>query len=262
MDHPCPPSRITLRNGHVVCNPAFSPGNGHTVNSSGHVQPHLAQFDLRQVHEGLKPLREAGNSHDADIPRCRKTSVLSTLPPRILGLGITRASHPPFSAPRVHHLGPRVTASHRAAGRDQHGRCTSQCGPATERHLTEGAAPGKGRIVRHRSLLVLTTVITTGALTLTACGSRDEAKSGDKTDGKKTVVVIGVDAPSPARFPPSARASRTRSTSRPRRPTRTTRSPASSSRSRPSTTRRSPPPVRPTPPSSSATRTSSASSAR
>ena len=49
--------------------------------------------------------------------------------------------------------------------------------------------------MRHRSLLVLTTVITTGALTLTACGSRDEAKTGDKTDGKKTVVVIGVDAP-------------------------------------------------------------------
>ncbi|MFD6187091.1 branched-chain amino acid ABC transporter substrate-binding protein [Streptomyces goshikiensis] len=49
--------------------------------------------------------------------------------------------------------------------------------------------------MRHRSLLVLTTVITTGALTLTACGSRDEAKTGDKSDGKKTVVVIGVDAP-------------------------------------------------------------------
>ncbi|MFB6807923.1 MULTISPECIES: branched-chain amino acid ABC transporter substrate-binding protein [unclassified Streptomyces] len=49
--------------------------------------------------------------------------------------------------------------------------------------------------MRHRSLLVLTTVITTGALTLTACGSRDEAKGGDKADGSKTVVVIGVDAP-------------------------------------------------------------------
>ncbi|MBT2402310.1 MULTISPECIES: branched-chain amino acid ABC transporter substrate-binding protein [unclassified Streptomyces] len=49
--------------------------------------------------------------------------------------------------------------------------------------------------MRHRSLLVLTTVITTGALTLTACGSRDEAKTGDKSDGAKTVVVIGVDAP-------------------------------------------------------------------
>ncbi|OKK19116.1 branched-chain amino acid ABC transporter substrate-binding protein [Streptomyces sp. CB00455] len=48
--------------------------------------------------------------------------------------------------------------------------------------------------MRHRSLLVLTTVITTGALTLTACGSRD---GGTKEDGsgKKTVVVIGVDAP-------------------------------------------------------------------
>ncbi|MFD9339811.1 branched-chain amino acid ABC transporter substrate-binding protein [Streptomyces sp. NPDC060028] len=49
--------------------------------------------------------------------------------------------------------------------------------------------------MRHRSLLVLTTVITTGALTLTACGSRDEGKTGDKGDGAKTVVVIGVDAP-------------------------------------------------------------------
>ncbi|AXE25944.1 branched-chain amino acid ABC transporter substrate-binding protein [Streptomyces globosus] len=49
--------------------------------------------------------------------------------------------------------------------------------------------------MRHRSLLVLTTVITTGALTLTACGSRDEAKTGDNAGGGKTVVVIGVDAP-------------------------------------------------------------------
>jgi branched-chain amino acid transport system substrate-binding protein len=46
--------------------------------------------------------------------------------------------------------------------------------------------------VRHRSLLMLTTVITTGALTLTACGSRDDS-SGDEND--KTTVVIGVDAP-------------------------------------------------------------------
>lgn len=49
--------------------------------------------------------------------------------------------------------------------------------------------------MRHRSLLVLTTVLTTGALTLTACGSRDEGKPADKTGGAKTVVVIGVDAP-------------------------------------------------------------------
>ncbi|MFI5618378.1 branched-chain amino acid ABC transporter substrate-binding protein [Streptomyces sp. NPDC051567] len=50
--------------------------------------------------------------------------------------------------------------------------------------------------MRHRSLLVLTTVITTGALTLTACGSRDEGKAtGDTGGDKKTVVVIGVDAP-------------------------------------------------------------------
>ncbi|MGW1767466.1 branched-chain amino acid ABC transporter substrate-binding protein [Streptomyces sp. NPDC002073] len=50
--------------------------------------------------------------------------------------------------------------------------------------------------MRHRSLLILTTVITTGALTLTACGSRDGKTDEGKTDGgKKTVVVIGVDAP-------------------------------------------------------------------
>ncbi|MDI3402925.1 branched-chain amino acid ABC transporter substrate-binding protein [Streptomyces cavernicola] len=42
-------------------------------------------------------------------------------------------------------------------------------------------------------MLILTTVLTTGALTLTACGSRDEGKGGG--DGGKTTVVIGVDAP-------------------------------------------------------------------
>lgn len=47
--------------------------------------------------------------------------------------------------------------------------------------------------MRNRSLLILTTVLTTGALTLTACGSRDEGKGGG--DGDKTTVVIGVDAP-------------------------------------------------------------------
>jgi len=41
-------------------------------------------------------------------------------------------------------------------------------------------------------LLILTTVITTGALTLTACGSRDKDNSS-KDSG--TTVVIGVDAP-------------------------------------------------------------------
>jgi branched-chain amino acid transport system substrate-binding protein len=47
--------------------------------------------------------------------------------------------------------------------------------------------------VRHRSLLILTTALTTGALTLSACGSRgDDKKSGDEA---KTTVVIGLDAP-------------------------------------------------------------------
>ncbi|MFC9672306.1 branched-chain amino acid ABC transporter substrate-binding protein [Streptomyces sp. NPDC056637] len=39
----------------------------------------------------------------------------------------------------------------------------------------------------------MTTVLTTGALTLTACGSRDDNKGSDSS--KKTTVVIGVDAP-------------------------------------------------------------------
>ncbi|MFI6643682.1 branched-chain amino acid ABC transporter substrate-binding protein [Streptomyces sp. NPDC050504] len=48
--------------------------------------------------------------------------------------------------------------------------------------------------MRNRSLLILTSVLTTGALTLTACGSRDDDKK-DKADGGEVTVVIGVDAP-------------------------------------------------------------------
>ncbi|MGI5351647.1 branched-chain amino acid ABC transporter substrate-binding protein [Streptomyces sp. CA-250714] len=48
--------------------------------------------------------------------------------------------------------------------------------------------------MRHRSLLILTTTVTVGALTLSACGSRD-GKSGGGDSGDKTTVVIGVDAP-------------------------------------------------------------------
>jgi branched-chain amino acid transport system substrate-binding protein len=52
--------------------------------------------------------------------------------------------------------------------------------------------------VRHRSLLILTSVLTTGALSLTACGSRsDDGKKsgGDNNGGSTTNVVIAVDAP-------------------------------------------------------------------
>jgi branched-chain amino acid transport system substrate-binding protein len=42
-------------------------------------------------------------------------------------------------------------------------------------------------------LLILTTMVTTGALTLSACGSRDDGDGGDSS--KKTTIVIGVDAP-------------------------------------------------------------------
>lgn len=48
--------------------------------------------------------------------------------------------------------------------------------------------------MRHRSLLILTAVLTTGALTLTACGSRDDDKKSGG-DGDTQTVVIGVDAP-------------------------------------------------------------------
>ncbi|MEE4491651.1 branched-chain amino acid ABC transporter substrate-binding protein [Streptomyces sp. BE230] len=43
-------------------------------------------------------------------------------------------------------------------------------------------------------MLILTTVLTTGALTLTACGSRDDDKKGSESSGNQT-VVIGLDAP-------------------------------------------------------------------
>ncbi|MFI5722672.1 branched-chain amino acid ABC transporter substrate-binding protein [Streptomyces cyaneofuscatus] len=48
--------------------------------------------------------------------------------------------------------------------------------------------------MRHRSLLILTAVLTTGALTLTACGSRDDSNDSSG-DGGTTTVVIGLDAP-------------------------------------------------------------------
>jgi branched-chain amino acid transport system substrate-binding protein len=47
--------------------------------------------------------------------------------------------------------------------------------------------------VRQRRLLALTAALAAGALTLTACGSRDEGKGGDS--GGDIKVVIGLDAP-------------------------------------------------------------------
>ncbi|MET7638946.1 branched-chain amino acid ABC transporter substrate-binding protein [Streptomyces sp. NPDC005438] len=48
--------------------------------------------------------------------------------------------------------------------------------------------------MRHRSLLILTTAVTTGALTLSACGSRDDS-GGSGGDGDTKTVTIGLDAP-------------------------------------------------------------------
>lgn len=47
--------------------------------------------------------------------------------------------------------------------------------------------------MRQRSLVILTSVLTTGALTLTACGSRDN--KGSDNSGGGTTLTIGVDAP-------------------------------------------------------------------
>ncbi|MGW1775754.1 branched-chain amino acid ABC transporter substrate-binding protein [Streptomyces sp. NPDC002104] len=48
--------------------------------------------------------------------------------------------------------------------------------------------------MRQRSLIAVTAALAAGALTLTACGSRDD-KGGDTAGGGDTTVVIGVDAP-------------------------------------------------------------------
>jgi len=56
--------------------------------------------------------------------------------------------------------------------------------------------PGKGLlIVRQRSLIAITAALAAGALTLTACGSRDDDGGGSDSGSDGTTVVIGVDAP-------------------------------------------------------------------
>ncbi|MFG2342874.1 branched-chain amino acid ABC transporter substrate-binding protein [Streptomyces phaeochromogenes] len=49
--------------------------------------------------------------------------------------------------------------------------------------------------MRQRSLIAITAALAAGALTLTACGSRDEDGGGSDSNGGGTKVVIGVDAP-------------------------------------------------------------------
>ncbi|MEU1694611.1 branched-chain amino acid ABC transporter substrate-binding protein [Streptomyces hirsutus] len=50
--------------------------------------------------------------------------------------------------------------------------------------------------MRQRSLIAVTAALAAGALTLTACGSRDEGGSGKSDSGSGgTTVVIGIDAP-------------------------------------------------------------------
>ncbi|MFF0476074.1 branched-chain amino acid ABC transporter substrate-binding protein [Streptomyces sp. NPDC004284] len=49
--------------------------------------------------------------------------------------------------------------------------------------------------MRNRSLLILTTAVTAGALTLTACGSRDDKGGAENGDNGNVTVTIGLDAP-------------------------------------------------------------------
>ncbi|NEY35460.1 ABC transporter substrate-binding protein [Streptomyces sp. PRKS01-65] len=49
--------------------------------------------------------------------------------------------------------------------------------------------------MRQRSLIAITAALAAGALTLTACGSREDNGGGSDSDNGGTTVVIGVDAP-------------------------------------------------------------------
>ncbi|MFL4903494.1 branched-chain amino acid ABC transporter substrate-binding protein [Streptomyces sp. MMS24-I2-30] len=49
--------------------------------------------------------------------------------------------------------------------------------------------------MRQRSLIAITAALAAGALTLTACGSRDSGDNGSDSSSGGTTVVIGVDAP-------------------------------------------------------------------
>ena len=49
--------------------------------------------------------------------------------------------------------------------------------------------------MRQRSLIAITAALAAGALTLTACGSRDDSSDSSGGDGDTTEVVIGLDAP-------------------------------------------------------------------
>lgn len=103
---------------------------------------------------------------------------------------ITRASQPSSDSPPRSPHPLRVTASHRAIGFEE---ISAQ---RSTRPVPRGTAvPGKGLlIVRQRSLIAITAALAAGALTLTACGSRDDDGGSDSgSDG--TTVVIGVDAP-------------------------------------------------------------------
>ena len=49
--------------------------------------------------------------------------------------------------------------------------------------------------MRNRSFIAVTAALAASALSLTACGSRDDSGGGDSGSGGNTVVAIGVDAP-------------------------------------------------------------------
>ena len=123
---------------------------------------------------------------------------------------------------------------------------TSAARPSTAPHTAGGLCLRKGLIVRHRSLVILTSVLTTGALTLTACGSRDD-NDGSDSGSKET------DHPDHRRRRPAVRRELHHRPRHPvRRPDRRRRRQQEQARPRrhvqgqgPATTRRSPPPASP-----------------
>lgn len=115
--------------------------------------------------------------------------------------------------------------------------------------------------MRQRSLIAITAALAAGALTLTACGSRDEGNGGSEAEGG-TTVVIGVDAPLTGDLSALGLGIKNSADLAAKTANKDKYVEGITFRSRPSTTRRSPPRASRTPPRSSPTRTSSASSAR
>lgn len=118
VDHISPD--VTLRNhhpvrGHLHTTPPARPRSRRAPRRAHphRTPPHLA----RQQQDRLKPLSRAACSQNAVTSRSGKKPYMSAQPPQAFLNGITRQSHPAAESSRTPTPAPRVTASHRAAGR-------------------------------------------------------------------------------------------------------------------------------------------------